>query len=120
MDMNIFDEKMTSHFDLFPRSLAEIVSTFHIAELHLTLTQGRWRYNKWGNPAAIAPTGIALWIWFHPDLNETSVDENWKGVVHALSGQFCSSLNFITKEFTAMPNLSFKPEGLWNDKPDAE
>ena len=42
-----------------------------------------------------------------------SVDTKWKGLVHALSGQFCSSLNFINKAVTSSPSLSFKPLGLW-------
>lgn len=116
MNTNIFDEKIPSHFHLFPRSFAEIISTFNIAELHLTLTQGQWRYNKWGYSIENAPTGIALWILFHPDLNQTQVEKSWEGVVHALSGQFCSSLNFISKEFTGKPILSFKPSGLWDSE----
>lgn len=116
LDENIFQSKVTPHFNLFPKSFAEIISAYDIVELHLSLTQGRWRYNQWSYPIRNAPTGIFLWIWFHPELNMTAVDENWKGVVHALSGQFCSSLNFITKEFTAKPTLLFKPQGLWNNK----
>lgn len=49
-----------------------------------------------------------------------SVDENWKGLVHALSGQFCSSLNFITKAFTVHPKNSFKPLGVWPHAEDSE
>ena len=121
VDQDLFHNEMSSHFNIFPKSLGEIVSTFNIAELRLSLTQGRWLYDKWSYPVYSAPTGILLSIWFNPNLNRTAVDEKWKGVVHALSGQFCSSLNFITKELTAVPELSLKPQGVWNNelvKPD--
>lgn len=117
---NIFKEEISSHYNLFPKSLGEIISKFEIAELHLTFTQGRWRYNKWGYPTFSAPTGVELWVWFQPQLKKTSVDENWKGLVHALSGQFCSSLNFITKAFTVHPKDSFKPLGVWPHEADSE
>ena len=45
-----------------------------------------------------------------------SVDRNWKGLVHALSGQFCSSLNFVTSAETTKPKLGFKPLGVWPSK----
>ncbi|XP_057291303.1 GPI transamidase component PIG-T-like [Hydractinia symbiolongicarpus] len=118
-NVNIFEEKLPLHFNLFPKSFAEIVSSFGIAELHLSMTQGRWRYNKWGYPILNAPPGIELWVWFHPDANKTSVDEQWHGLVHALSGQFCSSLNFINDAVTSSPNLSMKPLGVWPEKGDS-
>lgn len=59
------------HYNFFPKSFGEILSKFDIVEMHFTMTQGRWRYNKWGYPVITAPTGIELWVWFHPDLNTT-------------------------------------------------
>lgn len=34
-------------------------------ELHLSLTKGRWNYEKWGNPISPSPTGAELISWFH-------------------------------------------------------
>ena len=55
---------------MFPKSFAEIIEKFHVLELHLSLTQGRWQYSKWGYPIITAPTGVELWVWFHPDLDK--------------------------------------------------
>jgi len=45
-----------------------------------------------------------------------SVNKNWAGLVHSLSGQFCSSINFITTAETSTPQFSFKPLGLWPEE----
>lgn len=46
-----------------------------------------------------------------------SVDDKWSGLVHALSGQFCSSINFVGKAETTHPLYSFKPLGVWPVEP---
>lgn len=42
-----------------------------------------------------------------------SVDKHWLSLVHALSGQFCSSINFVGSSETTAPLFSFKPLGVW-------
>ncbi|XP_047140682.1 GPI transamidase component PIG-T isoform X1 [Hydra vulgaris] len=113
LEVNLFDNRLPEHFNLFPKSFAEIIEKFHVLELHLSLTQGRWQYSKWGYPVISAPTGIELWAWFNPDLDRDNVNINWNGLLNALSGLFCSSLNFINKESTSSPNFTFKPQGVW-------
>jgi hypothetical protein len=44
----------------------KLISTYDVQELHLTQTQGLWRYNKWGYPPEDAPPGAELWVWFKP------------------------------------------------------
>ncbi|KAB7506120.1 GPI transamidase component PIG-T [Armadillidium nasatum] len=88
------------HYDLFPRAFGEIVERYHVRELHLSLTQGLWRYHKWGYPVVEAPPGAQLWT--------------WKDLVNALSGLFCASLNFIDSTNTVSPELSFRPLGITN------
>lgn len=42
-----------------------------------------------------------------------SIDSNWSGLVNALSGQFCASLNYLQKSVSVSPIHTFKPMGLW-------
>ena len=114
-DVDIFTEDIPSHFKLFPKSLAHLISKFRVRELHISLTQGRWRYNTWGYPIHTAPTGIELWIWFDTSLTKEKVDQNWRAVVNVLSGQICSSLTSIDPSRTSSPHWSFKPHGVWED-----
>jgi Gpi16 subunit, GPI transamidase component len=55
---------VVSHFHLFPKSLGEILHKFAARELHLSLTQGRWRHELWGYPVHDAAPGAELWVWF--------------------------------------------------------
>ncbi|KAH6574124.1 hypothetical protein BASA60_002713 [Batrachochytrium salamandrivorans] len=96
-----------SHYRLLPRSIGEVFRAFDIKELHLSFTQGRWSYDRWGHSEFTAPSGVELWAWF----NSTSPDAKWKGLTNALAGLFCSSLNFLDHTVTSEPLLSFLPQG---------
>ena len=52
---------------MFPKSLAEVVSHYRVQELHLSLTQGKWRTRVWGYPPISSPPGAEFWTWFLPD-----------------------------------------------------
>lgn len=52
------------HCHLFPRALGEIIHRFNVQELHITLTRGLWRYEKWGYPTYNAAPGAEVWVWF--------------------------------------------------------
>lgn len=102
-------EKKRRHYTLLPKMLGQIVDKYHVNEMQLSLTQGRWQYDKWGVAYAPAPVGAELITWFSPQSanNATTsssddVEQNWKGLVNALSGLFCASLNFLdtTTEFS--------------------
>ncbi|KAL0480193.1 GPI-anchor transamidase subunit T [Acrasis kona] len=80
------------HFVVFPRTLAHVMEKFNVREMHLSLTQGRWRYDKWGEPLSPTPVGAELIALFH---NSHNITDQWKGLVHALSGLLCASLNFL-------------------------
>ncbi|CAG8469042.1 11666_t:CDS:10 [Ambispora gerdemannii] len=102
-----------NHYNLFPRAIGQIVQQYSARELHLTFTQGRWEYEKWGYPLSFsAGTGVELWAWLWK--NE-KLDDNWKSLTNALAGLFCASLNFIDETKTVQPQLSFRPEGPHND-----
>ncbi|PVD21058.1 hypothetical protein C0Q70_19224 [Pomacea canaliculata] len=81
-----------------------------LQELHLTQTQGVWRHQIWGYPIEDAAPGAELWVWFKPEVKD--VDKTWADLVNAVSGLFCSSLNFLDAKSTVAPRWSFKPRGL--------
>ncbi|XP_065065283.1 GPI transamidase component PIG-T-like [Rhopilema esculentum] len=109
-----FASKKGSHYKLFPKSLGQIVKKYDVGEIHLSLSHGRWRYNLWGYPMSSAPYGVELWVWFSSTLDNDKIDEKWYGLVNALSGQFCASLNYLRKGVSASPRYSFRPMGLWH------
>ncbi|KAG0048704.1 hypothetical protein BGZ83_006392 [Gryganskiella cystojenkinii] len=116
MDEEHFDgaaSNLFTHYNLFPRSIGQILHSFEVEELHLTFTQGRWQYGDWGYPLAPSVgTGVELWAWLNDDKSQT--ETNWKGLTNTLSGLFCASLNFIDDTITTEPKMSFRNEGLYN------
>ncbi|ESO86516.1 hypothetical protein LOTGIDRAFT_128945 [Lottia gigantea] len=98
------------HYGLFPKSLGDVLTTYKVQELHLSQTQGLWHHDKWGYPVTSAPPGAELWVWFQPTI--TNIDETWSELVNALSGHFCSSLNFLDSKSTVAPRWSFRPHGV--------
>ncbi|XP_064640505.1 GPI transamidase component PIG-T-like [Lineus longissimus] len=108
-DIDIENESSFSHFRLFPKSLGETIAKYSVQELHLTMTQGLWRYEKWGYPVSEAPPGAELWVWFLPETK--NIDRKWSELSNALSGQFCASLNFMDGKSTVLPKWSFRPHG---------
>ncbi|KAL3690920.1 hypothetical protein R1sor_004571 [Riccia sorocarpa] len=101
-----------AHTHVFPKAISQLVSKFHISELELSFTQGRWNYEHWGGLDPIAssnakPSGVELWALFDVPLNQ--VDPTWRNLTHALSGLFCASINFLeSPEGVASPNLIFE------------
>ncbi|CAH9129527.1 unnamed protein product [Cuscuta epithymum] len=86
------------HHHLFPKSIYQLVHKYHIREMELSFTQGRWNYEQWGGYDPIVssnakPPGVELWAVF--DVPEDQVESFWKNLTHALSGLFCASINFL-------------------------
>lgn len=98
------------HYNLFPKSLGEILFKHKVRELHLTLSQGLWRYPSWGYPFNDAAPGMELWVWFEESTE--NLDDEYAQLTNALSGAFCASLNFVSSENTASPVVSFRPTGV--------
>ncbi|KAK6174398.1 hypothetical protein SNE40_017684 [Patella caerulea] len=105
--------KSFEHYRLFPKSLGHVLTTYKVQELHLSQTQGLWRHDKWGYPVSSAPPGAELWVWFQPSIK--SLDDTWSELVNAVSGHFCTSLNFLDSKSTAAPRWSFRPHGVASD-----
>ncbi|XP_070153224.1 GPI transamidase component PIG-T isoform X2 [Polyergus mexicanus] len=101
------------HSHLFPRGLGEIIGRHNVDELHVTLTEGLWNYQKWGYPFHDAGPGAEITAWFNK--NVTNVDKEWKGLTNALAGLLCASLNFIDISNSMSPEFTFCPTGLVMD-----
>uniref|UniRef100_A0A8C8JRZ1 GPI transamidase component PIG-T n=1 Tax=Oncorhynchus tshawytscha TaxID=74940 RepID=A0A8C8JRZ1_ONCTS len=89
-----------SHYQLFPKSLGQVILKFSVSELHISFTQGYWRTMQWGQPFLLSPPGAELWVWFQDTV--TDVDIAWKELTNVLSGIFCASLNFIDSTNTPL------------------
>ena len=59
-----------THYDMFPKSLGEVIDKYNVHELHLTLTQGFWRHRSWGYTLHDASPGAELWVWFNENTFE--------------------------------------------------
>jgi phosphatidylinositol glycan class T len=77
-----------------------------VKELHLRITQGRWKYDRWGYHDQAAPSGVGLWSFIGSD----DVDKQWTGLTNALAGLFCASLNFMEPQVTVSPRHIFQPK----------
>ncbi|XP_063357513.1 GPI transamidase component PIG-T [Cydia amplana] len=108
---HIKDESSFEHSHLSPRSLGEIISRFHVEELHLTLTEGQWRHNQWGYPVQDAAPGAELYAWFSHDV--VDIDKQWQELSSTLAGLFCASLNFIQNFNTVTPQMVLWPSGAF-------
>ncbi|ORX64404.1 Gpi16 subunit, GPI transamidase component, partial [Basidiobolus meristosporus CBS 931.73] len=110
LGLDSLENNQIYHYNLFPRSIGQIIQRFDVSEVHLTFTQGEWDTENWGYPVASSSgTGVELWGWFR---NSSNVEENWKGLTNSLAGLYCASLNFIDDTITVEPKLSFRPEGF--------
>jgi phosphatidylinositol glycan class T len=80
-----------------------------VNELHLTQTQGVWKYNLWGEPMAqnVAP-GLELYVWYN-DLAD-GFDDLWSKTIRSLSSLTCTSVN--TNHLNVEPKYSLRPKGL--------
>ena len=67
------------HYHLFPKSLGQILHKFHVDELHLSFTQGRWWNELWGNPVYDAPVGLELYTWFDDQVSSERFPFSVKG-----------------------------------------
>ena len=44
--------------------IGQVLQEYQVREMHLTFTQGRWRYDEWSYPPEQSTgTGVELWAW---------------------------------------------------------
>ncbi|WAQ87423.1 hypothetical protein PtA15_8A327 [Puccinia triticina] len=79
--------------DLLPISVLELADRFGIKQLSLSLSRGRWEYDRWSEPNPDHwqgyPRGSELAVWLNPQSNATEL-------TNTLAGIFCGSLNRLT------------------------
>ncbi|KAF4554357.1 GPI transamidase component GPI16-like protein [Elsinoe fawcettii] len=102
------------NYNLFPRSLGQILLHAHAEELHLRFALGRWDGESWGarprGGRREGGTGVELWAWVQAD-SEEEANARWFTLTNALSGLFCASINFVDQTKTIRPVSSFDREG---------
>ncbi|KAH8386850.1 hypothetical protein KR093_002917, partial [Drosophila rubida] len=99
------------HTQLTPRVIAEILQSYDVKELHISLTQGLWRYESWGYPIVDATGGAELWAWFSArNLTNAEVNKQWMQLANVFSGVLCSSLNFVDNTNSIAPRHIFRPQ----------
>ncbi|KAF5399849.1 Phosphatidylinositol glycan class T [Paragonimus heterotremus] len=100
------------HYDIIPKSMFSLLSSYSLEELHLSMVRGYWDNERWGpNFITAAPVGAEVWSWFKRGI--VNVDQAWFELTHALSGQFCASLNRLSdKAYSVSPKWSFRPTGI--------
>lgn len=67
--MNLF---LVQHTHFFPRGLAEIIGRHSVDELHISLTQGLWKYKNWGYPFHDAGPGAEITAWFNEKVEKSA------------------------------------------------
>lgn len=105
-----------THFETFPKAMAQIARASRVAEFELSFTQGRWDTPRWGRaPLGHRPIGAELWASFHtpdsPDVDvEAAADASWNNLTSLLGGQLCASLGRLDRaEIVVAPKLAFHP-----------
>jgi phosphatidylinositol glycan class T len=100
--------------DHVPWVVRNIFDKYDLATLHISLTQGFWRSNLWGNqPQPQVPTGATFFARFNG--NATIIDERWNSLVNLFNGMFCTSFLDMHPTMTSSPSLLFGKEqdGQW-------
>ncbi|KAL7288936.1 hypothetical protein TKK_0016899 [Trichogramma kaykai] len=103
------NQQTWKHTHLFPRGLAEIIGRHNVDEMQISLTEGLWKYKKYGYPFHNAGPGAEVTTWFNKEVSD--VDKEWKGLTNALSGLLCASLNFVNPSNSFSPQFSFRRSG---------
>jgi GPI-anchor transamidase subunit T len=116
-------------YDLFPKSVAQVIDKFGISHLRTSLTQGRWlsSFGSASSPVidhslASAPVGLELAVAFNSSTTSSSSSSlstnaltpitdaewhRWKGVTLALSGLFGASIVELDQSLTIRPSFAF-------------
>jgi len=100
-----------THYRLLARPLGEVLATYQVQELSLSLAQGLWRPATSGYPVEAAPPGAAVTARFLPQVPAPEVDTAWEGLTNALAGLLCASLNKLDRTQGVSPKHSFQPVG---------
>lgn len=86
-----------NEYNLFPKSLGQILISNNVKTLSLVLTKGAWDRNMFGDltPFPIGPPGAELRATFWNNSNSNSNSNSWIRLKAALGGLYCTSLSTI-------------------------
>lgn len=117
---------MPRDFEMFPRSLGQVIVATGVASFRLSLARGLWD-PRWGEATLAdgaslnAPQGAELVAEFRGPVGEERVEQGWKTLTSRLAGLSCASLNFLaTATAVARPQLGGvgpDPSALAEGKP---
>uniref|UniRef100_A0AC35TIQ5 NADPH--cytochrome P450 reductase n=1 Tax=Rhabditophanes sp. KR3021 TaxID=114890 RepID=A0AC35TIQ5_9BILA len=101
-------------FDLFPKTIADLSSTHHFDQLHLSLAFSNWWTSDWGyQPQPEIPVGASFKVTFAKETID--VDSKWGDLVQALNGIFCGSWTNLHPTHTKTTS-AFTREAILNDE----
>ena len=132
------DEASSAHSVLFPKALGQVLSVGAVSELHLSLSAGRWRHQKWSYsqtprvtlsptnssppPSPLAgPSGAELFVQLSSSSSSSpsasssssspssSPSSRHTALLAALSGLVCASLNTVTSSRVSHPDHLYPP-----------
>uniref|UniRef100_A0A0N5C6C0 GPI transamidase component PIG-T n=1 Tax=Strongyloides papillosus TaxID=174720 RepID=A0A0N5C6C0_STREA len=93
-------------YDLFPRTIAEIVEKHSLDYLSFSLAFSNWLSNDWGyQPQPENPVGASLKVSFQ---NESYHDDAWTNLINSLSGIFCGSWHNSATYYTITIDKLYK------------
>ncbi|WFD19293.1 Subunit of the glycosylphosphatidylinositol transamidase complex-like protein [Malassezia caprae] len=104
------DDASVHHFGKMPRALLQPVASLGVQDMHLSLTKGRWMYDRWGSPAAddagdeAVASGAEVWAALS---NDTEVWPRWRMLMSALASISCASLDAVDETTTAQPHWPY-------------
>lgn len=90
---------------IFPLSLADLVSATDLNKLHFSLTKGNWNYRNWGYSSRSSPPGSQIRVEF--SRHNESQDRSWKRLINSLAGKFCASLSSADTKTLVASKLAF-------------
>lgn len=91
--------------EIFPLSLADLVSATDLNKLHFSLTKGNWNYRNWGYSSRSSPPGAQIRVEF--SRHNESQERSWKRLVNSLAGKFCTSLSSADEKTLVASKLTF-------------
>jgi len=111
------------HYELFPKSLGQLMDKFELAALRTSLTQGRWLPSFGSSLSsspldatpdhslASAPVGLELALAFRSNGTSAAAADvdwwRWRDATHALSGLFGASIVELDRTLSISPEFAF-------------
>ncbi|CAI2354693.1 unnamed protein product [Caenorhabditis sp. 36 PRJEB53466] len=88
-------ETESNDYLTFPRIIQELLNRYSVQKLTVTMGQGRWNLEQWGQPPQPSSSaGAQVFAEFAADSDERA-DERMKFLVEALNGVLCTSISHV-------------------------